>query len=67
MNVEGICTASDCDYRTRGLKTHETLAVVSEGMKTSGAFVGRWFYYDRLGRVIQVVERNVHAASAVTA
>ena len=60
--VEGICTASDCDYRTRGLKTHETLAVVSEGMKTSGAFVGRWFYYDRLGRVIQVVERNVHGS-----
>ena len=60
--VEGICTASDCDYRTRGLKTHETLAVVSEGMKTSGAFVGRWFYYDRLGRGIQVVERNVHGS-----
>ena len=60
--VEGICTASDCDYRTRGLKTHETLAVVSEGMKTSGAFVGRWFYYDHLGRVIQVVERNVHGS-----
>ncbi len=31
-------------------------------MKTSGAFVGRWFYYDRLGRVIQVVERNVHGS-----
>lgn len=56
--VSGVCTSSDKDYRTRGLKTAEYIAVLGDGMETTGQLVTRFFYYDSNGLLIQMAERN---------
>lgn len=55
--VANVVSEEDRDNRTRSLKTYEKMAVLG-GDTTAGAFVGRAFYYDYRGHVIQTVEKN---------
>lgn len=57
--MEGICTAADRSNRTRGLKTAEYLALLGDGMEVAGDAVARFFYYDDMGRIVQIAERNI--------
>lgn len=57
--VTDVCTSADRNFRTRGLKTAEYIAVLGNGMNATGELVARFFYYDIKGRLIQIAERNI--------
>ena len=60
--VSGVAESADLDnMKVIGYKLYEKIALLDGNTETSGGnanFIERAFYYDRKGRVMQVVEKN---------